>query len=170
MVQQVLEIHRERQVVTAIAAATTATRATKTTATATTARSTAARTTRTTATTRHAATHHCALTLAVGPILLRIVARVRVATFGTKTPRLADAQVYGRRAGAFTEVARNHHVSGREGQFEVAERSAAEIHCVRTVSACRSKRGPLGIQRVAVEIATERDIERAARLHDDERI
>ena len=175
VVQNVLEVQRERQIVTASAATARTTEATTasawstkptTTATATTARSAAAWTTRTSP--GHTAAHHRAvtsiallITLAALAALLTIL-RVRATAFRAEAPRLTHAQVNARRSRTFTEVARNHHVARRKRQLEVAVRRTLDIDRVRTIRTRGRKSRTLGIERIAVDIASERDIERAS--------
>src|SRR6185369_770346 len=155
VVQNVLEVQRERQIVTASAATTGATETTTTTAW------TAA--TRTTA--GHTAAHHrCVSSVALLVTLLAIllpIPRIR-ATFRAEAPRLTDAQVDACRARTFTEVARNHHVARRKRQLEIAVRRTFDIDRVRTICTGGRERRTLGIERIAVDIASESDIERAS--------
>ena len=98
------------------------------------------------------------LALTVLPILLTSVR----AAFRTKAPGFAYAQVYGCRTRAFAEVARNHHVGRRKRQLEVAVRRALDVDRIRTVCARGRESRTLDIERVAIDIATERDVERTA--------
>src|SRR5688500_2280677 len=101
VVQNVVEVERERQVVTARRTATTTETATAKTATAAATR-----------TTHATAAHNCArATFIARPLTLVLLTGVSTAAFRTKRPRLADTQVYGRRARPLAEVARNHHVA-----------------------------------------------------------
>src|SRR6185369_8896060 len=115
----------------------------------------------------HAPAHH----RIVPAVLLTILPLVciRAAAFGTKAPRLTDAQINGRRSRTFSEVARNHHIARREVELEVAVRRALDVWIV-AVSTRRRERRTFEVERVAVEIASERDIERAARLQNHKRI
>ena len=172
VVQNVLEVQRERQIVTASAATawttettTASTWSTKptTTATATTARSAAAWTTRTAP--GHTAAHHRRITsiaLLITLAALLTILRVRATAFRAEAPRLTHAQVNACRSRTFTEVARNHHVARRKRQLEVAVRRTLDVDRVRTVSTSRREGRTLGIERVAIDVAPERDIERAS--------
>ena len=175
VVQNVLEVQRERQIVTARAATTrttgtaaTAAWSTETaTATATTARTAATWTTRTPP--GHSAAHHRGVTsitlLITAFITLTLtvltIPRIRTA-FRTEAPSLADTQVDACRSRAFAEVARNHHVARRERQLEITVRRALDVNGIRTIRTGGRESRTLDIQRVAVDVAAERDIERAS--------
>src|SRR5262249_18885645 len=111
-----------------------------------------------------------ALTVIALTVLSILLVRARAATFRTKAPRLADAQVHACRSGTFRKVAGDHHIARRELELEVAKRRAAEVIRVRTINSRRRQRRPFGIERVAIEIAAKRDVERPAGLHSHERI
>src|SRR6185369_455237 len=70
---------------------------------------------------------------------------------------------------AFCEVARNHYVVRAEIQFEVAKRGAPDVR-IGTACTCRSQCGTFVVDRVVVEVSSERDVERPSGLQDDERI
>src|ERR1041385_7863604 len=161
VIQNVVEVQRERQAVTATGSAATAkTSATWTTPKAAATATTAAWSAGTTTTTSHAATHHRG-SLPITLTILTILIRIRAAAFGTEAPRFANAQVDSRRSRSFSEVARNHHITRREVELEVAVRRAPEFWIV-AVRARRCQRRTFEVERVAVEIASERDIERPA--------
>src|SRR5687768_18450848 len=132
VVQNVVEVERERQVVTARRTATTTETATAKTATAAATR-----------TTHATAAHNCArATFIARPLTLVLLTGVSTAAFRTKRPRLADTQVYGRRARALAEVARNHYVARCQREFEVAKRRTSEIGPVVTVDSGRRQHRP----------------------------
>src|ERR1044072_7260983 len=128
--QNVLEVQRERQIVTTTTATTWSTETTATAAWSTTKTTTAA-TTRTPGTSPgHPATHYRAISLSITllillPVLILILTIVGVrAPFRAKTPRLAHAQVGSDRSWTFREVTRNHDIARRKREFEVSERRA----------------------------------------------
>jgi len=138
VIQNVVEVQRERQVVTAATGTTAAAEATGTAAAWTTKSTTAAATWSTswTTTAGHAATHDRALAAVIALTILPVLIVGIRAGFRSKRPRLADAQVNRRRTRTFSKVARNHHVARIERQFEVAEWSALDID----VGAVRTRR------------------------------